>query len=147
MLAWLVGIEYTVSKECVWNDTCFVLQFKENEEKFEKKVQEQLGGAAGAITDTASNAAGKVKEVLPNVKGKHQKHPCCRPVPSSIDTIHLDAPKIRALRRQVIQTFSLQDKSTALPATFSHECLLAACWLCLDMLLVMFAVPQQWVCK
>lgn len=54
-----------------------LLQFKENEEKFEKKVQEQLGGAADAITDTASNAAGKVKEVLPNVKGKHQKHPCC----------------------------------------------------------------------
>ena len=47
-----------------------MLQFKENEEKFEKKVQEQLGNAADAVTSTASDAVGKVKEVLPNVKGK-----------------------------------------------------------------------------
>lgn len=46
------------------------VQFKENEEKFEKKVQEQLSGAADAAKSTASDAVEAAKDALPqNVKG------------------------------------------------------------------------------
>lgn len=50
---------------------CVYLQFKENEEKFEKKVQEQLSSTADAATSSASKAVDTVKNALPNdVKGK-----------------------------------------------------------------------------